>query len=74
MKYYFELRKEKINRDGMIPIRLIVMNAKTRIRKSVEANTLNFKLSQMKMNNKVLIRNNDKLKSECADIKNDIVT
>ncbi|UFH33467.1 site-specific integrase [Chryseobacterium sp. C-71] len=39
MKYYFELRKEKINKDGMIPIRLVVMNAKTRIRKSVEAKT-----------------------------------
>lgn len=39
MKYYFELRKEKINKDGMIPIRLVVMNAKNRIRKSVEAKT-----------------------------------
>lgn len=39
MKYYFELRKEKINKDGMIPIRLVVINAKTSIRKSVEAKT-----------------------------------
>lgn len=51
---------------------------KTSVEKTVEnfinhAKTINFELSQMKMKNKVLIRNNDKLKSECADIKNDIV-
>ena len=40
MKYTFELRKEKITRTGLIPIRLIVYHEKTRIRKSIEAKTL----------------------------------
>lgn len=52
---------------------------KTSVEKTVEnfinhAKTLNFELSQTKMNNKVLIRNNDKLKSECSDLKNDILS
>lgn len=51
---------------------------KTSVEKTLEnfithAKTINFELSQMKMNNKVLIKNNDKLKSECTDFKNDIV-
>lgn len=40
MKYTFELRKEKITRTGLIPIRLIVYHEKIRIRKSIEAKTL----------------------------------
>lgn len=51
---------------------------KTSVEKTVEnfinhAKSISFELSQTKMNNKVLIRNNDKLKSDCADFKNDIV-
>lgn len=51
---------------------------KTSVEKTVEnfinhAKSISFELSQTKMNNKVLIKNNDKLKSECADFKNDII-
>ncbi|UFH33469.1 hypothetical protein LNP04_07105 [Chryseobacterium sp. C-71] len=52
---------------------------KMSVEKTVEnfinhAKTLNFELSQTKINNKVLVRNNDKLKSECSDLKNDILS
>lgn len=39
MRYNFELRKEKINQNGLIPIRLVVINNKNRIRKSINAKT-----------------------------------
>lgn len=39
MNYYFELRKDKEDRKGLVPIRLIVSNNKIRIRKSIEAKT-----------------------------------
>lgn len=40
MRYYFELRKEKINQSGLIPIRVVVADGKTRIRKTINAKTL----------------------------------
>lgn len=40
MRYNFEIRKEKINQNGMIPIRLVVSHEKFRIRKSIAAKTL----------------------------------
>ncbi len=33
MRYYFELRKDKINLSGLIPMRLVVANSKSRIKK-----------------------------------------
>ena len=32
MRYYFELRKDKINLNGLIPMRLVVINGKHRIK------------------------------------------
>lgn len=39
MKFYFELRKDKVDKKGLIPIRLVVTNNKVRIRKSIDAKT-----------------------------------
>ena len=39
MKYHFELRKDKITKDGLIPIRLVVTHGKIRIRKNINAKT-----------------------------------
>ena len=40
MNYHFELRKDKINKDGLIPIRLVVTHGKVRIRKNINAKTI----------------------------------
>ncbi|WP_313103136.1 phage integrase SAM-like domain-containing protein [Empedobacter sp.] len=40
MNYHFELRKDKINKDGLIPIRLVVTHGKARIRKNINAKTI----------------------------------
>lgn len=40
MRYYFELRKDKINKNKLIPIRLVVIHGKIRIRKNLEAKCL----------------------------------
>lgn len=40
MRYYFELRKDKINLNGLIPMRLIVKNGNHRIRKNLATKTL----------------------------------
>ena len=40
MNYHFELRKDKINKDGLIPIRLVVTHGKSRIRKNINAKTI----------------------------------
>ena len=40
MRYYFELRKDKINLNGLIPIRLVVAYGKIRIRKNICVKTL----------------------------------
>lgn len=39
MNYYFELRKDKIDKNGFVPIRLIVSDKTIRIRKSIGAKT-----------------------------------
>ncbi|MDM1504986.1 phage integrase SAM-like domain-containing protein [Myroides odoratimimus] len=39
MKYYFELRKDKIDKEGLIPIRLIVSAPRVRIRKNLSVKT-----------------------------------
>ncbi|EHO14679.1 site-specific integrase [Myroides odoratimimus] len=39
MKYYFELRKDKIDKEGMVPIRLVVTAPKVRIRKNISVKT-----------------------------------
>lgn len=39
MNYYFELRKDKEDKKGLVPIRLVISNNKIRIRKSTEAKT-----------------------------------
>lgn len=39
MKYYFELRKDKVDKEGMIPIRLIVSAPRVRIRKNLSVKT-----------------------------------
>jgi len=39
MKFYFELRKDKADKKGLVPIRLVVTNNKVRIRKSIDAKT-----------------------------------
>lgn len=39
MNYYFELRKDKEDKSGLVPIRLVVSNNKIRIRKNTEAKT-----------------------------------
>ncbi|MGV0977772.1 phage integrase SAM-like domain-containing protein [Empedobacter falsenii] len=40
MNYHFELRKDKINKNGLIPIRLVVTHGKSRIRKNINAKTI----------------------------------
>src|SRR5690554_6477719 len=40
MNYNFELRKDKINKDGLIPIRMVISHGKIRIRKNIEAKCL----------------------------------
>jgi len=40
MRYYFELRKDKINLNGLVPMRLVVANGNLRIRKNLGAKTL----------------------------------
>lgn len=40
MNYTFELRKDKISKTGLMPLRLVVYHDKIRVRKSVEAKTL----------------------------------
>ena len=40
MNYNFELRKDKMNKDGLIPIRLIVTHGKIRTRKNINVKTL----------------------------------
>jgi len=40
MNYNFELRKDKINKDGLIPIRMVVSYGKIRIRKNIDAKCL----------------------------------
>lgn len=39
MKFYFELRKDKKDKNGLIPIRLVVTNGTIRLRKSINAKT-----------------------------------
>lgn len=39
MKFYFELRKDKADKKGLVPIRLVVTHNKVRIRKSIDAKT-----------------------------------
>ncbi|HLS31916.1 MAG TPA: phage integrase SAM-like domain-containing protein [Flavobacteriaceae bacterium] len=40
MNYSFELRRSKKNKNGLIPIRLVVTHNRLRIRKSIDAKTL----------------------------------
>lgn len=40
MNYTFEVRKEKISKTGLIPLRLVVYHEGIRIRKSIDAKTL----------------------------------
>jgi|SRR5690554_71597 len=40
MNYNFELRKDKTNKDGLVPIRMIISHGKVRIRKNIEAKCL----------------------------------
>lgn len=35
MNYYFELRKDKINKNGLIPVRLVVTSTKIKIRRNL---------------------------------------
>jgi integrase len=37
MNYLFELRKDKINKDGMIPIRVVITSGKIKVRKNLPA-------------------------------------
>ncbi|WP_333852930.1 Arm DNA-binding domain-containing protein [Epilithonimonas sp.] len=40
MRYYFELRKDKINQNGLIPLRLVIANGRYKIRKNLGIKTM----------------------------------
>lgn len=40
MNFYFELRKDKEDKKGLVPVRLVVTNNNVRIRKSINAKTI----------------------------------
>ena len=37
MNYLFELRKDKINKNGMIPIRVVITSGKIKVRKNLSS-------------------------------------